>query len=190
VELGNADLANRLREAFDIARRFNLDLATTVVPVIALDIDGAAAGGRQPGGARYGQFRGQGGVLTVQVIGVRCVGPDPIFVREVIAHNDNVGYGQIRIMNAGMIPGGEDYNIASMDSQRTVNARGVSGQRTNAEMIVGWDVLSNEHYVPMGKTNEQGYQSRILGPWVIDPGQALYVWGTSNNSLGVVIVLE
>jgi hypothetical protein len=45
VELGNADLANRLREAFDIARRFNLDLATTVVPVVALDLSDAAGAG-------------------------------------------------------------------------------------------------------------------------------------------------
>lgn len=46
VEIGNADLAQDLREQFDVPKPVSVDLATTIVPVVAVDLtdaDGTAA---------------------------------------------------------------------------------------------------------------------------------------------------
>lgn len=41
VEIGNADLAQDLREQFDVPKPVSVDLATTIVPVVAVDLTDA-----------------------------------------------------------------------------------------------------------------------------------------------------
>ena len=45
VEVGNADLAQDLREQFDVPKPVSVDLATTIVPVVAVDLSDADGSG-------------------------------------------------------------------------------------------------------------------------------------------------
>lgn len=45
VEVGNADLAQDLRKQFDVPKPVSVDLATTIVPVVAVDLSDADGSG-------------------------------------------------------------------------------------------------------------------------------------------------
>jgi hypothetical protein len=180
VELGNADLANKLRDAFDIARRFNLDLATTIVPVVSVDIsaaDDALAGGI------LSSYRG-GMTGASAVIGIVNRGLDAVTITRIAALCNGTGgcwilrnlvlnfsYAAIGSQTLGYVPlardGGPDVN-------------GINGIQGNAQMPAGWNA--------MNQTNQALYQPNIQlevpgSGWILESGENLVIAADTTYNL-------
>lgn len=175
VELGNADLANRLREAFDIAKRFNIDLATTIVPVVAIDLNEAADVGAT-GGFLMGTTRpSQTG--SVSLTGLFNGSAEDVLIEELTLITGAGALGALFITDVALAytDGNELLGVETLDSH--ANFAGISGINAwaaPAALPVGWDSVYSNRLIPTGSG------SRLRFPIVLHPGERLYCWPLST----------
>lgn len=174
-------LAEQLRSLFGIAKRFGLDLATTVVPVVSVD----AAPGGLAGGASVGARLAAIPAL-VGIIGVRNAGSEPISVSDIYAAGAIAAGARAQIRYHPISTpivydfGGEAYPIATRDPGSSYpGVTSVIGHTAAGQMPVDWDTDYGVPYeVQLGGN---GIYSRYSGPWIVPPGYRLIIFRTLVN---------
>lgn len=177
VEVGNADLAQDLRKQFDVPKPVSVDLATTIVPVVAIDLSDADGTGETEhhfligtdAPAGVGQFPwsiiqniGQGTIVLEAVLISHLSGEVNItrtlqgaFVSDAAAvvHYTNTTPGSPSLSGVGRITGGG------------INAAKISLKLAN---------IPSEQFHSLG----DGY--------VLRPGELIALWGSANARMTAV----
>lgn len=167
-------LAQRLREFFGIARSFGLDLATTVVPVVSIDV-GQAPEFEPTGGAQVGSWN-NGITNLVSVIGVRNLGSSPVVVTDIYAAVATAaGRGKVQRMTTAMTYdfGSEAQPLFLRDSRVSYpGVTGIIGHVAAAQLPTDWNVDGTSKEIQLGGSREY---RRHVGPWFVNPGERLFV---------------
>lgn len=183
VEPGNADIARRLRAAFGIAERFGVDMATTIVPVVMVELDEADDLGSGAGG-QCGLNR-QAIAGEVSVVGLLNSEQFPVTVRNV-RFLLGAGRGQMRVGEAPISfvgstgGGGENFSSVPRDTRRAYpNVHGISGHALPANMPAFWDNNFTRFEIEGGAG--ANLIRHLTGPWTLNPGERIVLFPMSGN---------
>lgn len=168
VEVGNADLAQDLREQFDVPKPVQVDLATTIVPVVSVDLTDEAgtessehtwfaSTSRTPAAGNFA-------VSTIANVGSGIIVVD----RLRVAHANEVRMTSV-IQGINASAAGELYFLSSTPSP--------SGLSVEDEQSGGG--ITNPYVRVRLLGEDAGDPTVIELGLVLHPGQAVSVYGTS-----------
>ncbi len=175
VEPGNPDIANQLRQVFDVHTRFPVDVSTTIVPVAMVAGAGgvrATAGGS--GGVYHNYADGTG------VAGIVNMGASRVFVRDLGIYGT---HAIIRIEPLSAIPNLTDLVLSEPLSRGPTTAKMFTGLRTavvppeNAMGVLGQ--LDNAIWT-VPQADASFYPTRF-DPFELRAGEALTVSVTGGS---------
>ena len=177
VEVGNADLAQDLREQFDVPKPVSVDLATTIVPVVAVDLsdaDGTTSsehhfliGTDAPAGV--GQFP-----WSI----IQNVGSNVIVLEAVLFSHLSGEVNLTRTLQGAFV---SDAVAVVHFTNTTPASSGLSG----VGRVTGGGI--NAPKISMKLANIQSEEFHSLGDgYVLRPGELIALWGSANARMTAV----